>query len=268
MHPEEAVSIWRKVKTEDISDIKYLSNGLSHKSYLLTIAGDHQQLVMKLFTRPQPHAINVQKWAASYSLAPGVIYSDQQHRFVIMQKVYCLQKIDVTNLARALNLLHTLPPPQCIQQRGMFNTLTYSERYLDKLIMLQHPAASELMGMLPIIQPILNNLNRQRTCVCHNDLVTENIGIRGSQIQLLDWEFAQLNSPLYDLASIIVYQSLTRQRIQSLLQYYDAYAVDYQKLNSHIAAVKWLDCLWRLLHLDLDLDQLPYWTNLCHTLAV
>src|SRR5690606_21605043 len=56
-------------------------------------------------------------------------------------------------------------------------------------------------------------------CLCHNDVHGLNIVDSGS-LRLIDWEYAGIGEPMFDLASICVYHHFTRPERERLLEAY------------------------------------------------
>lgn len=59
-----------------------------------------------------------------------------------------------------------------------------------------------------------------RECLCHNDLVAGNILEVNEGIKLIDWEYAGLGDPLFDLALVIEHHSLDESLEQGFVQAY------------------------------------------------
>jgi thiamine kinase-like enzyme len=56
-------------------------------------------------------------------------------------------------------------------------------------------------------------------CLCHNDVHSLNL-IDAGNLKLIDWEYAGIGSPLFDLASVCVYHNYGSLRRQCLLSAY------------------------------------------------
>ena len=55
---------------------------------------------------------------------------------------------------------------------------------------------------------------------CHNDLLASNFIDDGSTIWIIDWEYAGMGDPFFDLGNFAVNQSLDSERCELLLHYY------------------------------------------------
>ena len=80
----------------------------------------------------------------------------------------------------------------------------------------------------------------------HNDLTQENI-IWDHEYVFIDWEYAGLNNPLFDIASIISSYSLNDQQIDSLWRGYGKKSdVDDEILRKWIKFTYFCDYIWRV----------------------
>ena len=80
----------------------------------------------------------------------------------------------------------------------------------------------------------------------HNDLTQENI-ILDHEYVFIDWEYAGLNNPLFDIASIISSYSLNDQQIDSLWRGYGKKSdVDDEILRKWIKFTYFCDYIWRI----------------------
>ncbi len=83
-------------------------------------------------------------------------------------------------------------------------------------------------------------------CFCHNDIVCANIIDAGDRLFLLDWEYAAMGDPLFDLAVVVHNQQLNEQQLQYLLECYLGYinsSVRRQFLSNYAIYI-YIDMLW------------------------
>ncbi|MFA5283091.1 MAG: phosphotransferase [Bacilli bacterium] len=60
-----------------------------------------------------------------------------------------------------------------------------------------------------IIEKIQKDLKNEKKVLCHNDLVKGNILLKNNQAILIDWEFAGMNYPSFDIASFLSENNIT-----------------------------------------------------------
>ncbi len=86
-------------------------------------------------------------------------------------------------------------------------------------------------------------------CLCHNDLIPENILQNGDQFTFIDWEYAGYNSPYFDLATLVEYGALTKSQQRELLRLYwqDDDKLHQTTLRDFQRIVRFIEWLWELL---------------------
>ena len=234
--------------------LKTFTAGLNHQTYL--IGSREDKYVLKLFTEPNRPAIKAQQWAAQHSLAPRVLYASDQYDLVLMHyqagktaKPGALNTRQLANLAISLRQLHKLPCDNLEPIVGHFDLQQFCQNYLDKI---DDP---EIHRIHQALQPALELFLNDPTpwCLCHNDLVVDNIFLGQQQSTFIDWEYTQMHNPWFDLAAVIYYLKLDQQQIQRFLFHYNR---EWQTSKGNIAkstivvaahcAVIWLDVLWHL----------------------
>jgi thiamine kinase-like enzyme len=84
-------------------------------------------------------------------------------------------------------------------------------------------------------------------CIIHGDLVHGNL-IDGTQLWLIDWEYAQLADPIYDVACVLAYYPLMRPHVGRLLAAAGLSdpAADRQRLAAATQVYRALSWLWQL----------------------
>lgn len=106
--------------------------------------------------------------------------------------------------------------------RSYIGTLRSGEcRVADRLASLQEQAdrLEVLVGPVTIV-------------FGHNDLLAANIFDDGARLWLLDWDYAGLNSPLFDLANLASNNGFSEAQERSMLQAYFGYAPDASLVRS------------------------------------
>jgi thiamine kinase len=149
--------------------------------------------------------------AAAAGLAPETVFFDDVagvflRRFVpgrSWQQAELSEPARLEQLARALRRLHALPP-----RGAAFEPLQAARRYAAQV---DSAAAQALAGE---VERLLAQLEADggpaggAPCLCHNDLVCENIVEGEGRLWLIDWEYAAVGDPLFDLAVVIAHHSL------------------------------------------------------------
>lgn len=92
----------------------------------------------------------------------------------------------------------------------------------------------------------LDRLPPAETCLCHNDLVAQNI-IDDDRLYLIDWEYAALGDPFFDLAVIAQHHELAEDAARALLVAYTGRDADenLQRLAVWCEIYEHLASLWQ-----------------------
>lgn len=85
-----------------------------------------------------------------------------------------------------------------------------------------------------------------RHCLCHNDLVCANV-IEGDRLYLVDWEYAAVGDPFFDLATVVQHHELSDAAAAEFLQAYlgRIRAADTRRLDSYRELYQRLLILWQ-----------------------
>ena len=81
--------------------------------------------------------------------------------------------------------------------------------------------------------------------MCHFDLNPDNFVIVGKdKIKLLDWEYAGMNDPLFDLAGWIVYKKYNESDVYELIKGYLEHVPTQLELSKIYAYIAAMGLLW------------------------
>lgn len=259
MQLDEALAQWRHWglgREPEILEI--FSQGLNHRTAKLS--GDAQPLVLKVFNYSGEHEVASQEAAATAGFAPSIIYTDSEFRYAVMQLAVGSSPIpgnvsdrEIQAIAGALHQLHRSPVNTVTSAR--FDLVRFCEDYLGE-------AGQKAVQLHSNIAPLLDEYAQDTTpwCWCHNDLVAANVFVDGSQAHLIDWEYANLHNPWFDLAAIVLYLKLTREQARTLLKAYELFQPNLVEARIFLVsqvALLWGDMLWHLAKFGE-----AYWSNL------
>lgn len=209
-----------------------LDGGLSNSTWLLEKSGRKAVLKYDSQERSAPYntrieEARVQSVAAEAGLANPVLYVDA--RVLLSEyaegEVWAPKSLDdptnLERLTRALRQLHALPPTG-----RRFDSAAAANIYARDI-----DGRHDLVAMCTEIATAAGR--PEKVCLCHNDLVAENI-IDSPDVRFLDWEYACDNSPLFDLATVVEHHGLSEDRAIHLLDaYFDG------------DGLRWRQELWR-----------------------
>jgi thiamine kinase len=148
--------------------------------------------------------------AAAAGLAPALVHVDDAFEFMVMEYVpgpvwtaqHFAQAEHVARLGALLRTLHELTAPTV----APFDVPAILRRYYDRLseaLPQERAWFAELLHRGEQALLACGTLHRPKTVV-HNDLYHANI-IGTERLWLLDWEYAAVADPVFDLASILAY---------------------------------------------------------------
>ena len=119
--------------------------------------------------------------------------------------------------ARTLRLIHEGPPIP-----GRFDSFRVVETYHDTALAHGGRLPEEYGGAKEIADRIERALGPRAERPCHNDLLNANFLDDGECIRIVDWEYAGMGDPFFDLANFSVNNGLTEADDGALLAAYGA----------------------------------------------
>ena len=140
-------------------------------------------------------------------------------------------------LATLLRTLHALPAAG-----NPFKPLDAAARYARQL------GSAEAKRVFENAADAFTAINPPAPALCHNDLVCQNI-LEGDSLTLIDWEYAGMGDPFFDLAVVVQHHGLSEDLANRLLSSYlqrDIQESDRQPLAAQRRFYKLLLELWTL----------------------
>ena len=127
---------------------------------------------------------------------------------------------------------------------------------------------SEFYKELEVIKPRLLDVAEayincpQKRVPCHNDPLSANFMEEGDRLYLIDWEYAGMNDPTFDLAAIINENCLDDEAAEYFLEcYYGGELTEEQRARVHISrfVADALWAVWSLVQINSGKDHDLYW---------
>jgi thiamine kinase len=164
----------------------------------------------------------LQQAAGLAGVAPELLYVDDAQRFMIARYVsgrtwgaaQYARKKSLQSLGAQLQVLHSVAPPAvaAFDLRGL---LLVHCAYLSAAL----PAEREFFDSLRTRAERALALCTQEACapaIIHGDLYQANI-IEGERLYLIDWEYAAVTDPIFDLACVLAYYPSAERYAPELL---------------------------------------------------
>ena len=238
-----------------IRNIEPIKHGLTNRSWLVTMDADrvvvrisHQTEADLLIDRNSEAA--VLQLVARADIGPEVLRADLGHGVLVTRYLGATwtesdaqvpENID--RLAALLRRLHSLEASAGVRIVDLASTARGYLRTLD-----QRGIRSGLT--LPALRECADEMAMQlrkdsAPSLCHNDVHHLNI-VEGASLRLIDWEYAGVGEPLFDLASLCVYHRYRRSQCERLLSAYAApsEAVSWQRLELACWLFDYIRDLW------------------------
>jgi thiamine kinase-like enzyme len=210
-----------------------LSGGITNRNYLVTVAGSEDRYVIRLggndthllgISREVEHAATVV--AAGVGIGPEVTAFIRPEgylvtRFIVGSPVSLEQVHQAATVRRVADSIRRIHGGPAIP--GLFVPLRIVEAYraLATSRGVPEPSAwgeAHAVGRL-IERALLDAPLDLRPC--HNDLLNANFIDDGERIRIVDWEYAGMGDPFFDLGNFSVNHDLTPNEDAVLLEAYE-----------------------------------------------
>lgn len=214
-----------------IRDIEPIKHGLTNRSWL--VATDSDRVVVRISdTSAEELQIDrsseavVLQLVSRAGIGPDVLRCDPELGVLVTRYLGATWTVrdahsneNIDRLAGLMHRLHALDVPVGVRTVDLAVTVRGYLRTLD-----ERGISSGLT--LPALRDCADETAAQlrkgsTACLCHNDVHHLNV-IDGDNLRLIDWEYAGVGEPLFDLASLCVYHRYRRSQRERLLSAYAA----------------------------------------------
>jgi thiamine kinase-like enzyme len=214
-----------------------LSGGITNRNFLVTIPGADDRYVIRLagndthllgISREVEHAATVA--AAGVGVGPEVTAFIRPEGYLVTQFIEgsavsdeAVHRLDtLQRVAQSLRRIHDGPPIP-----GLFVPLRIVEAYraLAAARGVRIPAEYELAAAIGRRIELACLAAPIEPRPCHNDLLNANFIDDGARIRIVDWEYAGMGDPFFDLGNFSINHELTPEQDGHLLAAYDGGAV-------------------------------------------
>jgi thiamine kinase-like enzyme len=210
-----------------------LSGGITNRNFLVTAGGTTDRWVIRLagndthllgISREVEHAATVA--AAGVGVGPEVTAFIRPEGYLVTRFIEGVPVSDAAvhqpeTLRRVADSLRRIHDGPAIP--GLFVPLRIVEAY--------RALAKERGVPIPIEYELAASIGRriELACLaspvelrpCHNDLLNANFIDDGTRIRIVDWEYAGMGDPFFDLGNFSINHELTAEEDETLLAAYD-----------------------------------------------
>jgi thiamine kinase-like enzyme len=219
-----------------------LTGGITNRNFLVTIPSDQQRYVIRLagndthllgISREVEHAATVA--AAGVGVGPEVTAFIRPEGYLVTRFIEGSPVSDeavhrpetLERVASSLRRIHDGPPIP-----GLFVPLRIVEAYRALAAARGVPIPAEYEAAAAVGRRI------EMACLaapleprpCHNDLLNANFIDDGTRIRIVDWEYAGMGDPFFDLGNFSINHELTADQDAYLLAAYDGGASRPERL--------------------------------------
>ncbi len=213
--------------------LRALSGGITNRNFLVEATGGAGRYVIRLagndthllgISREVEHAATIA--AAGVGVGPEVVQFIRPEGYLVTRFIEGSPiPPDVVrrpaNLARAADALRRIHDGPAIP--GLFIPLRIVEAYralaLERGVAIPPAYAVAAAAGRRIERALLSNPVEIRPC--HNDLLNANLIDDGARIRIVDWEYAGMGDPFFDLGNFSVNHELTPDEDAELLRGYE-----------------------------------------------
>jgi thiamine kinase-like enzyme len=210
-----------------------LSGGITNRNFLVAIAGRTERYVIRLagndthllgISREVEHAATVA--AAGVGVGPEVTAFIRPEGYLVTRFIEGSPVSDeavhrpetIERIAGSLRRIHDGPPIP-----GLFVPLRIVEAYRALALArgVAIPPEYDLAAAIGRRIELACLANPVELRPCHNDLLNANFIDDGQRIRIVDWEYAGMGDPFFDLGNFSINHELTADEDMTLLAAYD-----------------------------------------------
>lgn len=201
--------------------LERLEGGLTSRSYVVDLGGE--RFVLRLDT-PEAGRLGLNRRAerdvcealANAGLGPRPLHFDAARgvylRPYLPGRAWTPDDLrrqeNLDRLAVLLRRVHALPATG-----APFDPVGAAKRYADTL------GTETAAGLVDQVAAAYRRIEPGATVLCHNDLVARNV-LAGETVVLIDWEFAGMGDPIFDLAVVVQHHGLSDRLEEGFLTAY------------------------------------------------
>jgi aminoglycoside phosphotransferase (APT) family kinase protein len=221
--------------------------------YTLKVAAEPRELCLDL-----PWEVRVLERAGSIGLAPRLVYCDLDAALLLSRWVQgrfwsaheARAAANVESIAALLRRVHALAIPMPARE---VTPLQWIQTYDAALSRRTSPPSDPALRSAALARTqVLAELAPAIGVVCHSDLHSLNLLQEGDALILLDWEYAHVTDPLWDVAGWCANNDLEAEMQRRLLTCYlgnPPISSQWQRFRLLLALYDYVCLLWSQLYL-------------------
>jgi thiamine kinase len=250
MSPAEFAALALHGDVRHLDSVEPIKHGLTNQSWLVTLAGER---VVVRISNPDDASLQIDRLSetsilravAAADIGPPVLLCDPTQRVLVTRYLGptwtdddAVEPDNIARLGLLMRKLHALAPPSNAHRVLLVQVI---DDYAATLSQAPDPEARYTAKVLDDATDL---------CLCHNDVHALNIVDDGG-LRLIDWEYAGLGSPLFDLASVCVYQRYNDEQRAQLLAAYGR-NIEAERLDRACELFDYIRELWTTVRRRID----------------
>ena len=253
--PEQVTAVALDLGTGAIREIEPIKHGLTNRSWLVTTAGD--RFVVRISDAStadlqidRSSEAAVLQLVARAGIGPEILRCEPERGILVTRYLGATwtardahSNENIERLGALLSRLHALDVPRGVRTVDLAATVHGYLRTLDERGI---QSGLTLPALRDCADETATQLSKGSTaCLCHNDVHHLNV-VGGENLRLIDWEYAGVGEPLFDLASACVYHRYGRSQRERLLSAYGAPSdtISWQRLELACWLFDYIRDLW------------------------
>jgi thiamine kinase-like enzyme len=224
----QALGLW-----DQDSTIHPIAGGITNRNFAIRGVGPAQSYVARL-CEPRPllgidrrNEVICQEAASAWGIAPEVVHHEDGlliARFVEGRTLTAADIADPDVLDRLAALLRRLHEAWDVLAGEVLYFCPFQtvRTYARTAARLAAGMPFDIVAMLEDARRLSRRIAPFRPVLCHNDLLPANLIDDGWRLCLVDWEYAGVGHPLFDLANVSANAALPEGREIALLSAYRA----------------------------------------------
>jgi thiamine kinase-like enzyme len=223
-------------------EIAPLPGGITNHNYLVGVAGSPDRVVVRVPGRDtqllgidREAEVAATRSAAALGIGPEVVSHLASHGLIVTRYLAgrVLDPVDLATAAvldRVAIALRTLHAGPAIP--GTFDPVATGRTYIEQARARGIAISPHALSAAAIVDRIASTRlsDRFSAAACHNDLLAANLIDDGEAIRIVDWEYAAMGDPRFDLANLAQDNELDEASLIALLTTYDGRPPDEHRL--------------------------------------
>ena len=253
--PAQVAAVALELGAGAIREIEPIKHGLTNRSWLVTTSDD--RFVVRI-SEASTQTLQIDRNSEAVVLqlvehagiGPEVLRCDPQQGLLVTRYLGATWSAhdahsgdNIDRMAALLRRLHALDVPKDVRVVDLAATVHGYLRTLDERGITSAVTLSSLRERADKTAAELRKGSTAR--LCHNDVHHLNV-VDGESLRLIDWEYAGVGEPLFDLASLCVYHRYRRAQRERLLAAYAAPSetIGWQRLELACWLFDYIRDLW------------------------